>query len=216
MIKLLFTLLTTSLASLAVSAAYGQTMSPKNFRRLVHEGVNANALRTSLKAYKWAESEGKVKKHIMTLVDFDKPSNQKRLWVIDMRHKPNLLYTELVTHGHNSGGLYARHFSNVINSHESSVGAMIASENYYGKYGLSVRIDGIEKGLNNHVRVRDIVFHRSAYATPAFLRRAGRLGRSWGCFAIAPRDASKIFKTIGGGSFVFAYTKALRHDPDFA
>jgi len=189
--------------------------SSSHFNALVKQGVDPKALKVALKAYRWAKAHGKVKKPILTLVNFDKPSSKDRLWVIDMNHD-RILYHGLVTHGKNSGRLYARHFSNRVGSKESSVGAMVTGNSYYGKHGYSVRIHGLEPGINSHVAERAIVFHNAHYATKKFVSRRGALGRSWGCFAIDPKSSKHVFKTIKGGSFVFAYADQEQSDPNFS
>src|SRR3990167_3172113 len=92
-----------------------------SFNRLVNAGISPQALREALKAYAWADSHGEVHKHILTLVDFTKPSVKKRLWVIDMNNV-QVLYNGLVAHGKGSGDLYATHFSNKPGSEASVLG----------------------------------------------------------------------------------------------
>lgn len=206
-IALLLTLLFTTLPAMALDSS-----STGHFQELVAQGVDPKALRVALKAYQWAKAHGKVKKPILTLVNFEKPSSKQRLWVIDV-NSGRILYHGLVTHGKKSGGLYANHFSNRVGSKESSLGAMVTGAPYYGKHGLSVRINGLEPGINSHVAQRDIVFHKASYATKRFVSQRGALGRSWGCFAISPKQASYVFNTIKGGSFVFAYADEEQSDP---
>ena len=184
-----------------------------DFERLVAQGMHPQALRVALKAYDWAAAKGKVKKHIMTVIDFTQPSSKKRLWVINMNNA-KILYHGLVAQGKGSGTLYAKHFSDVSGSKASVLGAMVTGKSYHGHHGLSVRIHGLE-GINNKVFSRAIVFHSASYATPSFVKEIGRLGRSWGCFAINPAHSNYVFNKIKGGSFVFAYANQEDNDPNF-
>lgn len=201
--------LSTSLTTPTVASA-----NEGNYQNLISAGVNPEALRVALKGYYWAESHGEVQKHIMTLVDFTKPSIEKRLWVIDMTNG-QILYNGLVAHGKGSGDLYARNFSNRPGSEESSLGAMVTGQTYQGKHGTEVKIYGLERGVNNNVANRAVIFHSATYATPSFAHANGYLGRSWGCFAIDPHAAGYVFNKIKGGSFVFAYAPAENHDHYF-
>lgn len=180
------------------------SINPSDILTLVNEGVPAKPLKEALAYYKKAKHIHAIKKRIITLIDFKRPSDKKRLWVIDLKNL-KILYYGLVTHGKNSGKRYATHFSNKINSYKSSIGAMITGKSYHGKFGLAVRIHGLEKGVNDMVNQRAVVFHSSTYATPSYLKKTGHLGRSLGCFAINPKHSKKVFKTIQGGSFIYVY-----------
>lgn len=185
-----------------------------NLHQLIHAGLSPQTLKVSIKAYNWAKANGYIKKPIMTVVDFHQPSNKKRLWIIDMRNG-KLLFNGYVAQGKGSGILYATRFSNKIGSHASSIGAMVTGKSYYGHHGLSVRIRGLEEGLNNNVFKRGVVFHSAWYASSTFAQRRGRLGGSWGCFAIDPQFSDYVFNKIKDGSFVFAYAPQENHDSNF-
>ncbi len=200
----------TSAFSTSVSA-----FSHSDFQRLVDAGVQPQALRVALRAYYWAEAKGDVKRHVLTLVDFTQPSTQKRLWVINMNNG-DIIYNGLVAHGKGSGDLYATHFSDQPGSDASVLGALVTGNTYDGKHGLSVKIHGLEKGLNTKVYNRAVVFHSAWYATSSFAQAHDYLGRSWGCFAISPKESNYVFNQIKGGSFVFAYAVPENHDPNFS
>lgn len=143
------------------------------------------------------------KREILTLIDFSKASTEKRLFVFDMKnHK--LLFSSLVAHGRNSGGNYATSFSNRNGSYMSSLGFYLTQETYQGSNGYSLRLDGLEKGINNNARQRAIVVHGAAYANPT-VTKSGRLGRSFGCPALPQALARPIIDTIKGGSVMFIY-----------
>lgn len=141
-------------------------------------------------------------KNILTLIDFNLPSTQKRMWVIDL-NEMKVLFHELTAHGRNSGENFATAFSNVANSNTSSLGFFLTGEKYVGKYGLSLRLDGMEKGFNDLARARAIVLHGADYATQAFADAQGRLGRSYGCPAVPWENKDAIVEAIAEKSVMF-------------
>lgn len=144
------------------------------------------------------------KKEVLTLIDFTKPSNEERLLVLDMV-EGKLLFHSLVAHGRNSGDLYATRFSNRPESHQSSLGFYLTEGTYTGKNGYSLRLNGLEKGINDNALARAIVIHGAAYADPSVCRGGRRLGRSWGCPALPPALNRPIIDTIKGGSVLYIY-----------
>lgn len=117
-------------------------------------------------------------KKIITIIDFSKPSTQDRFFVIDLEHKL-ILYKSLVAHGKNSGENIAVSFSNDPESLKSCLGFFLTAETFTGKHGYSLRLDGLEPGINDNARRRTIVVHGAGYVSAAFARQHGRLGRSW-------------------------------------
>lgn len=148
------------------------------------------------------EKEKEGIKSILTLVDFNLPSDQKRFWVIDL-NKRELLFHDYVAHGRNSGGLYARTFSNEENSLSSSLGFYLTAETYMGKYGLSLRLDGLEEGYNDQARERAVVLHGADYVSQAVVDAQGRLGRSYGCPAVPFENKDAIVEAIAERSVLF-------------
>lgn len=156
------------------------------------------------------------KQKIITIIDFTKPSTEKRFFVINLEQK-KLIFTSWVAHGKNSGENYAKSFSNQPKSLESSLGFFATAETYYGKHGYSLRLDGLEKEINDNARKRSIVIHGATYVSQAFIKQHGRLGRSWGCPAL-PIDLSKeIIDSIANGSclFIFANNKEYLNTSEF-
>jgi hypothetical protein len=142
--------------------------------------------------------------NIITLVDFSQPSTEKRFYLIDI-HNREVIYQNYVAHGKNSGTLKACKFSNIIQSYQSSLGFYKTGETYHGKHGLSLKLDGLEKGINDMARKRHIVIHQANYAEEAFIKKHGRLGRSFGCPAIPAANYSFVINKIKDGSLLFIY-----------
>ncbi len=149
---------------------------------------------------------GQRGKNILTIIDFNKPSTEKRLFVIDLKRK-ELLYHSFVAHGKNSGANYAKHFSNQSKSLKSCLGFFITGETYYGKHGYSLRLDGLEKGINDNARKRSIVMHGADYVSQDFIDKHGRLGRSWGCPALPVDISREIIDCIANGSCLFIFAE---------
>jgi hypothetical protein len=140
----------------------------------------------------------------LTVIDYSKPSTEKRLWVFDLEtHR--LLFQELVAHGQGSGENNAASFSNEPETHRSSLGLFVTENAYMGKNGYSLRLNGLDPGFNDHARDRGIVVHGAPYVSEDFARHQGRLGRSWGCPALPAEDAPAVIDRIKGGGLLFAY-----------
>lgn len=167
-------------------------------------GLNPKALQAGLKAYSKAREEGLDKQQILTIVDYTAPSTARRLWVLDVKNH-TVLFNDYVAHGQNSGGNYANSFSDKPESLESSLGVFLTESPYEGKHGYSLRIKGLDRGFNDNAEARDIVFHSADYVSTQFAEEHGRLGRSWGCFALRPAIASSVIHKIEGGTLVLAY-----------
>lgn len=157
----------------------------------------------AVKAYQKAKDEGYANKEILTIIDYSLPSTKKRMWVVDLK-KQKLLYHTLVAHGQNSGGLKATSFSNKNGSHKTSLGLYQTGQTYTGSKGYSLKLKGLDGQFNSNAYSRAIVVHGAWYVGEKIAKQ-GRLGRSWGCPAVAPELAKPIINTIKNGSLVFAY-----------
>lgn len=153
---------------------------------------------------------------ILTVIDYSLPSDVERMWVFNMK-SGKLLFNSLVAHGRNSGERFASRFSNVSGSYTSSLGFYLTGDTYTGQNGLSLYLDGLEAGINDHARERAIVIHGADYATKNFILQNGRLGRSFGCPALPPELTKEVINTIEGGSclFIYAPDESYLHNSPF-
>ena len=153
---------------------------------------------------KMKATKGAVQKNIITVIDFSKSSNEKRLWVINLDTR-RVLFNDYVAHGRNSGKEFAQTFSNIPNSYMSSIGFYLTSKTYQGKHGLSLRLDGMDGTFNSNARQRAIVMHGADYVSDDFIKKHGRLGRSYGCPAVSMDIYQDLIQTICEGSLLFIY-----------
>lgn len=163
--------------------------------------VNYDAFEQAVMGYQKIEDK---RKEIMTLIDYSKPSTEERLYVLDINRK-KLLYKTLVSHGRNSGFLYATSFSNKDGSYQSSLGFFLTENTYSGKNGYSLVLEGLEKGINDRARDRAIVMHGAPYSNPSVVRSNGYLGRSLGCPALPQNVSQEIINLIKNGSLIYIY-----------
>ncbi len=140
----------------------------------------------------------------LAVVDFDLPSTDKRLWVLDLAEDKILFHT-LVAHGHNSGENTATQFSNTNESNMSSLGFYVTGQPYEGKHGRSLRLLGQDEGFNTNAEARAVVMHGADYVSEKFIRQNGRLGRSLGCPALPLDQYAPIIEAVRGGSCLFIY-----------
>jgi hypothetical protein len=158
----------------------------------------------ALEGFYQLKQKGLIQNDILTLVDFSLSANSKRMWVIDMATN-TVLYNTLVAHGRNSGEEFATQFSNKSESYQSSLGFYLTGETYQGKHGLSLRLDGLERGINDKARERAVVIHGADYVSEKFIKQNKRLGRSQGCPALPVELNHEIIKTIKDKSCLFIY-----------
>lgn len=142
------------------------------------------------------------KSTIITVIDFNKPSTVKRMWIVDLAKKQLVLNT-WVAHGQGSGDDMATQFSDNNNSHQSSLGFYVTNEVYYGKHGRSLKLDGMDAGFNTNARARAVVMHAANYVCENTIKQLGRLGRSHGCPAVSPEVSNKIIDLVKGKNMLF-------------
>lgn len=174
--------------------------------RLAHEAprLSKAVLKKAMAAMDCAISGGLPGAERLAVIDFSRPSSEPRLWIFDLASQ-SLVLEELVAHGKNSGDNFATAFSNREGSHQSSIGLFRSQESYVGRHGYSLRMDGLEPGINDKARDRAIVIHGADYVDPDWIERHGRIGRSQGCPAVRQEVAGQVVDNLKGGQFVFSY-----------
>jgi hypothetical protein len=180
--------------------------APPLFERLAltAPGLDRQVLRHALAAMQCALRHGAEPAQRLAVIDYAQPSIARRLWIFDLQEQ-RLLLNDLVAHGRLSGENLATRFSNALGSHQSSLGLFRGAESYRGKHGYSLRLDGLEPGVNDRARERAIVIHGAAYVDPRLATSQGRIGRSLGCPAVRPEVARLVVDQLKGGQFVFAW-----------
>jgi hypothetical protein len=163
--------------------------------------INPSALKEALHHYK----EDRTDSPRMVIVDFSLPSEKERFYVVNIL-KGEIERQTLVAHATNSGYRKPTSFSNTPESNMSSTGLFRTGKLYYGKNGLSLRIDGLDRGKNDNARSRFIVIHGSTYAEKSFYDEHGMLGRSKGCFAIPMSEKDEILPSIAENTLMYVYS----------
>ncbi len=169
-------------------------------------GLSQEAFNYGLQGYTDMVSNGGLKKsNLLSIVDFSLPSSKKRLFIIDVT-TGKLLFNTYVSHGRNSGKEMATEFSNELNSFKSSLGFFVTGNTYKGQHGYSLRLEGMEAGINDNAYNRSIVMHAANYVNEKVVAMKGFLGRSLGCPAVPPSLHKAIINTIKDGSCLFLYS----------
>jgi hypothetical protein len=200
-----------TIAALLAIAAAGGPVGALDSDAILRQTSNLRpeVLELALEVYEQAEAGGHVRRPVLTIIDYELPSYRQRLWVIDMK-VGRVIYQEWVAHGmgrpRGSGGTMeeALSFSNQKGTLKSSLGLFITAETYHGRHGYSLKLDGLEEGVNDNARERLIVLHGAEYVTRD--RAENQLvGRSWGCPAVRPKIARKLIDAIKNGSVLWIY-----------
>lgn len=165
--------------------------------------LDRQVLTHAVAAMQCAVNNGATPADRLAVIDFSRPSSERRLWIFDLRQQ-RLLLRDFVAHGQKSGENLATRFSNRVGSHQSSIGLFRTAESYTGKHGYSLRMDGLEPGINDRARERAIVMHGAAYVDPLQALRQGRLGRSFGCPAVRTAVARPLIDAIKQGQLLYA------------
>ena len=180
--------------------------------RSVYDSLQLRLSGLSKSAYDYAKkgldkliAQGKLRNSsIISIVDFSLPSSEKRLFVIDLKNY-KVLHNTWVAHGRNSGREMAQSFSNQESSFKSSPGFYVTGDTYRGSHGYSLKLQGMERGINDKAYERAIVMHGAEYVNPALVATQGFIGRSLGCPAVPVKMATPIINTIKNGSCLFIY-----------
>lgn len=173
--------------------------------KLEELGLNEKAFQYAYVGFTTLRNKGKLKNtNIISIADFSQSSCKKRLYIIDLTEM-KVIKNTYVAHGRGSGSEFASSFSNIPQSHKSSLGFYITGNTYKGQHGLSLQINGIEKGINDKALARRIVVHGSKYVGEGFLETNPFTGRSFGCPAVPQDETEDIINTIKEGSCLFIY-----------
>lgn len=172
-------------------------------------GIPEPAVNLAINGYFALQSKNLLKNDsILTIVDFSKPSTEQRFFVLDLKNC-NVIKKTLVAHGMNSGLNTAESFSNNRHSNKSSLGLYLTKETYEGKHGYSLRLDGMNKGLNDNALKRAVVIHGADYVSESFIIKNKRIGRSFGCPALPLEEVDEVIDLIKNGSCLFIYHPLL-------
>lgn len=167
--------------------------------------LSHDVFRLAMIGYYSLEKEGSLSdKGLITIIDFSKPSTEKRFYTIDL-HDRAVSYHTYVAHGRNTGQNIATEFSNIPHSNQSSLGFYVTGETYVGSKGYSLRLDGKEEMFNDKIRSRAVVIHAAKYATESWIKKYGRLGRSQGCPALPPTISRQVIDKIKDKTAIFTY-----------
>lgn len=176
-----------------------------NTLNLSDYSLSLEVFRYGMIGYNSLLQQGKINsKQLLTIIDFSKPSTKKRFYTIDLASMQVKYYT-YVSHGKNTGENEAKAFSNIVHSNQSSLGFFTTAETYIGSKGYSLKLDGLEKGINDKVRDRAVVIHEAEYVSEGWIQKYGRLGRSQGCPALPIGQSKTIINAIKDGTLIFAY-----------
>lgn len=174
-------------------------------------GLNRKAFELAQTGFEKLKEQGVIlNDNIISIVDFSLPSTEKRLYVVDLKNY-QVLYRTYVAHGRNSGTVMANSFSNNPSSYKSSLGFYKTLSTYRGKHGYSLKLEGLERGINDNAYNRAIVMHGADYVNPSIIPMKGYIGRSQGCPAVMSKEATPIINTIKDGTCLFIYHPATAY-----
>ena len=171
-------------------------------------GLSKKAFEYAYKGYQYLLGKKLIgNSTYLTICDFGQPSSKKRLYLIDLSCNEVVMNT-YVAHGRNSGLDYATRFSNRPESLQSSLGFYVTGQTYTGQNGFSLRMQGLERGINDKAYERAIVIHGADYIGPEKLQSGSYMGRSHGCPAVPASENVTLINTIKNGTCLFIYHPA--------
>ena len=160
----------------------------------VPDGISAEVWEHALAAHKAATTAGRTTSLKLAIIDYSRPATEKRLWVVDVISR-EILQAEYVAHGEGSGDLVPTRFSNRDGTHQSSLGTFITGTTFTGIRGHSLRLHGLEPGINDNAYARGIVIHGTPGVSEAKARQ-GKMGRTEGCPAVSSEAAARLIALI--------------------
>ena len=141
----------------------------------------------------------------LAIADMSKPSTAERLVVLDLDTRA-LITRTWVAHGQGSGGLRAERFSNRHNSHQTSLGLYRVGQRITSrKHGAALLLEGLDHGVNDQARAREVIIHGADYVSAEFVARHGRLGRSWGCPAVPREEMAIMIESLADGGLLYIH-----------
>ena len=177
--------------------AFAQIMTP--LRPYIDPSLKARAL-AALEA-----NSGRIPQHdVIGIADFSRPSRDPRFYIVDLRN--GMVTQHLCAHGRGSDPGHSgwlEYFSNSVGSEATSSGAYLTGDAYFGKYGHSMRLTGLDY-TNSNAEARAIVVHSAWYAEPRVAEQYGKLGRSEGCFALPGISHAEAMTRLGSGRLLYA------------
>jgi len=197
---------------LAITAA-SETESFFESRKSIYDSLQLESIGLQRKVFEYGLKgmeklirTGKVQSNILSIADLSQPSVNKRLYVIDLDNQ-QLLFNSLVAHGRRSGKDMATVFSNKLSSNKTSLGFYLTGTTYNGSNGYSLKLQGLEYGINNNAMRRAIVVHGAGYVSEAFSENHNQtyIGRSQGCPAVPTEIAEPLIDGIKDGTCLFIY-----------
>lgn len=198
------TLAVFSLFALVPTLSTAQTLGVSTLEsEVIPAGISAELWTNALAAHKQAVTTGKTTSLTLTVIDYSRPATEKRLWVVDVVSR-EVLETEYVAHGEGSGDLFATQFSNKTGSRQSSLGTFITGGTFNGVRGYSLRLHGLDPGVNDNAYFRGIVIHGTPGVSESKARK-GTMGRTEGCPAVSSEAATRLIPRIANGTVVFAW-----------
>lgn len=167
-------------------------------------GLSREVLQMAYKGQQELADRGSLNNDaVIAIADFSKSSNKKRLYILDTKNF-RVLFNTYVAHGKNSGFDYAERFSNTPESLQSSLGFYVTKNTYFGKHGLSLKLQGLERGFNDNAEARAVVIHGAEYIGDQRLG-SGYMGRSFGCPAVPQAQSQKVINLLKNGTCLFVY-----------
>jgi len=198
-------IITVGMFLILMMTSFGKTYNAKTLYRQMKLKNRIN-YKTFVDAVNGYNRIKKNKSDKIVVVDFTQASTKKRFYVFDLKRR-KIIYHTYVSHGINTGSTYARRFSNRVDSRKSSLGFYKTAETYIGKHGYSLRLDGLEKGINDNARRRAIVIHGAKYANSSSINKERGLGRSWGCPALPSGISKNVINLIKNGTVMYVAGK---------
>lgn len=169
------------------------------------QGLSSQAFDLALNGYQRLINKGTLSQGaLLAIADLSLPSDQIRFFVVDIQQGIVHLQT-LVAHGKNSGERLAKRFSNKHSSLQSSLGFFKTGNPYQGSKGKSLKLIGLEKGINDQALARGIVIHGAPYVNEQLAKQRGSIGRSWGCPAVPSEQNEEIIQLLRNDQCLFIY-----------